>query len=198
MDPGPVAEFTGICAGQACHFEGLDSSKMPCVHDSGIHGLVRRRLANKYNRLSVYGYQQPPRRTLILVGSVLKFRRPCKSSEREPYDHPFAPLNMELPNTLNTCTRWHLRTSFLRRRLPDGIGTLSNLTSLFLDSNRLEGAVPTSFNYLVALQALKLSYNRFIGEFPALSNLSTVTRIDIIASLVRSRRALAVSAFSTK
>ncbi|MEM6642365.1 MAG: FG-GAP-like repeat-containing protein, partial [Bacteroidota bacterium] len=51
--------------------------------------------------------------------------------------------------------------------VPSEIGNLTNLTSLFLDGNQIQGEVPPEIGSLTNLEALYIQNNQFTGPFPS-------------------------------
>ncbi|NQZ77836.1 MAG: VCBS repeat-containing protein, partial [Ekhidna sp.] len=59
--------------------------------------------------------------------------------------------------------------------LPDEIAQLSNLRSLYIDGNEIEGAIPVALGSLITLEEIYAQRNRFTGSIPdALGNLENL------------------------
>jgi hypothetical protein len=98
----------------------------------------------------------------------------------------FNASNFYLPGTipdlfgisLNSLRVLDLRSCSIVNAIPNTIGNLTSLTSLYLSHNNLTGTVPDSLGQLSALSVLDLSGNSFTGSIPesfaSLKNLSSL------------------------
>ncbi|WJX42426.1 hypothetical protein P8452_29662 [Trifolium repens] len=98
----------------------------------------------------------------------------------------FNASNFYLPGTipdlfgisLNSLRVLDLRSCSIVNAIPNTIGNLTSLTSLYLSHNNLTGTVPDSLGQLSALSVLDLSGNSFTGSIPesfgSLQNLSSL------------------------
>ncbi|XVF30128.1 hypothetical protein REPUB_Repub16aG0030500 [Reevesia pubescens] len=69
---------------------------------------------------------------------------------------------------------------FYEGEVPESIGKLKNLTSLFLAGCNLRGQIPESIFELKALQTLDMSRNKISGDFPwSISKLKNLTKIEL-------------------
>ncbi len=77
-------------------------------------------------------------------------------------------------------TRLRLRVNNLSGVLPDGLGSLSELTSLEMGSNTLSGTIPATLGNLTKLTVLELSFNELTGTIPAtLANLTQLSSLNL-------------------
>ena len=68
----------------------------------------------------------------------------------------------------------------LSGEIPPALGTLSNLTKLWLYSNQLSGSIPAALGNLANLTSLRLFGNQLRGEIPpALGQLTNLERLDL-------------------
>ncbi|WVZ15489.1 hypothetical protein V8G54_013055, partial [Vigna mungo] len=73
-----------------------------------------------------------------------------------------------LSNFTTNLRTLHLDFNFLEGSLPDEFGkSMNSLEYLFLSNNKLQGKVPSFFGNVCRLQVLDLSYNKLNGEFPS-------------------------------
>ncbi|XXG60501.1 hypothetical protein AAC387_Pa04g2395 [Persea americana] len=64
--------------------------------------------------------------------------------------------------------------------IPESLGNLKNLTSLYMASCNFRGEIPNSIFGLKSLQTLDFSHNKLYGEFPkAISNLQNLNKIEL-------------------
>ncbi|CAL9145588.1 unnamed protein product [Musa hybrid cultivar] len=72
------------------------------------------------------------------------------------------------------------RNNFDAGEIPENIGSLKNLTWLFLAKCNLQGEIPASIYELTSLGKLDLSYNQISGQLSkAISNLSKLYKIEL-------------------
>eukprot|EP00842_Homolaphlyctis_polyrhiza_P006391 jgi/Hompol1/6753/HPOL_002336-RA len=64
-------------------------------------------------------------------------------------------------------TQLNLNNLNLGGQIPDALGTLTGLVSLFLNGNGFTGTIPASYGSLVTLQDLWLGQNKLTGPIPA-------------------------------
>ncbi|XP_014500304.1 LRR receptor-like serine/threonine-protein kinase GSO1 [Vigna radiata var. radiata] len=77
------------------------------------------------------------------------------------------PIFHWLSNFTTNLRTLHLDFNFLEGSLPDEFGkSMNSLEYLFLSNNKLQGNVPSFFGNMCQLQVLDLSYNKLNGEFP--------------------------------
>ncbi|XP_014500295.1 receptor like protein 30-like [Vigna radiata var. radiata] len=73
-----------------------------------------------------------------------------------------------LSNFTTNLRTLHLDSNFLEGSIPDEFGKSTNsLEYLLLSNNKLQGKVPSFFGRMCRLQVLDLSYNKLNGEFPS-------------------------------
>eukprot|EP01018_Ginkgo_biloba_P024363 Gb_40893 [translate_table: standard] len=73
-----------------------------------------------------------------------------------------------------------LRAAMNSRNIPAELGILSNLTTVDISDNYLNGKIPDSIVNLTSLNTLNLSRNNLTGEIPrALSNLGELKNLDL-------------------
>ncbi|RWW29603.1 hypothetical protein GW17_00005864 [Ensete ventricosum] len=72
------------------------------------------------------------------------------------------------------------KNNFDTGEIPENIGSLKNLTRLFLAKCNLQGEIPASIYELTSLETLDLSHNHISGQLSkAMSNLSKLYRIEL-------------------
>lgn len=71
-----------------------------------------------------------------------------------------------------------LATNNLSGTLPDEIGNLSNLNSLYLPFNNLIGEIPSSICKLTSLKSLDLCHNNLIGKIP--ENIGNLSQLETL------------------
>ncbi|KAL6197274.1 hypothetical protein ACLB2K_032883 [Fragaria x ananassa] len=81
------------------------------------------------------------------------------------------PLNAYLPvssfrNLSTSLQKFSISNCNLRGNIPDDIGNLSSLISLYMYNNKLSGSIPTSLGNLTNIQALNLGINELQGHIP--------------------------------
>ncbi|CAN6372471.1 unnamed protein product [Urochloa humidicola] len=77
-------------------------------------------------------------------------------------------------------TTLDLSSNLLQGEIPTGIGALKNLVNLSLHINGLSGDIPHSLTYLPSIKYLSLSNNRLSGDIPpGLGNLSNLWALDL-------------------
>ena len=77
-------------------------------------------------------------------------------------------------------TRLELNCTRLIGEIPAELGSLSNLTYLYLENNDLSGEIPAELGSLSNLEALYLSGNDLSGEIPEeLGSLSNLTELGL-------------------
>ncbi|KAJ9559374.1 LOW QUALITY PROTEIN: hypothetical protein OSB04_013988 [Centaurea solstitialis] len=80
-----------------------------------------------------------------------------------------------------------LKNNLLSGSIPSSLGNLTQLITLFLDGNKLEGTVPSGIFGLSSLTiGLDLSNNRFVGSLPAeVGTLQNLVAFDLVLELAR-------------
>ncbi|XP_047161815.1 LRR receptor-like serine/threonine-protein kinase ER1 [Vigna umbellata] len=84
-----------------------------------------------------------------------------------------------LSNFTTNLRTLHLDYNFLEGSIPDEFGkSMNSLEYLYLSNNKLQGKVPSLFGSMCRLQLLDLSYNKLNGEFPCfIQNSSWCSRL---------------------
>jgi len=77
-----------------------------------------------------------------------------------------------------SCTMLGTGHSSLTGTLPSELGTLTNLTSLWLDGNQLTGTLPTELGALTLLGGMELFYNQLTGTIP--SEIGALTSLQML------------------
>ncbi|KAJ7949587.1 putative Leucine-rich receptor-like kinase family protein [Quillaja saponaria] len=77
-----------------------------------------------------------------------------------------------------------LSETWLQGHIPEGLGNMISLETLYLDGNQLEGGIPKFFQNICGLQSLYLNSNRLSGDlYESLQQLScsekTIIRLDL-------------------
>ncbi|PIA33690.1 hypothetical protein AQUCO_04000033v1 [Aquilegia coerulea] len=80
-----------------------------------------------------------------------------------------------------------LDNNFFNDTVPDWFDSLSNLTILSLKSNHLKGAIPYSICRVKTLNELGASYNQISGVLPDLSNLTSLSVLDLRENQIGSK-----------
>ena len=82
--------------------------------------------------------------------------------------------------SLSNLTRLYLGANLLSGPIPGELGNLTNLWGLSLTDNRLTGTIPPELGGLTSLYALELNQNQLSGEIPAeLGNLSNLSSLSL-------------------
>jgi len=87
-------------------------------------------------------------------------------------------LDTEL-GMLSKLDRLYLQDNKLSGAIPSEIGLLSNLQDLFLFNNRLTGSIPSEFGRLTNLRRLRLGNNSLTSSIPTEMGLLSLEVLDI-------------------
>lgn len=95
------------------------------------------------------------------------------------------------PDALINCSNLHslyLSSNMLDGPIPPSIGLLSNLTLLYLSTNNFTGVIPSSLGNISKLEELDLSYNQLEGNIPEeLGRLSYMNKLTLTQNRLAGR-----------
>ncbi|KAJ8480327.1 hypothetical protein OPV22_024054 [Ensete ventricosum] len=87
---------------------------------------------------------------------------------------------ISVSNLSTTLQKLSMNKNQISGNIPDGIGNLVGLTSLYLEENQLTGPIPATISKLQRLQVLSLHQNKLSGQIPfSLGNLTLLNKLTL-------------------